>query len=36
MQDYHQTEKSGRSFNDNRVALDECLDVIGSGPVRRG
>ena len=28
--DYHQTEKEGRSFNDNRVALDECLDVVGA------
>ena len=28
--DYHQTEKEGRSFNDNRVALDDYLDVVGA------
>ena len=28
--DYHQTEKKGRSFNDNRVALDDYLDVVGA------
>ena len=28
--DYHQTEKKGRSFNDNRVALDDYLDVAGA------
>jgi len=28
--DYHEREKSGRSFNDNRVDLNECLDVIGT------
>ena len=28
--DYHQTEKEGRSFNDNRVALDDYLDVAGA------
>ena len=28
-EDYHEREKSGRSFNDNRVALNECLDVVG-------
>lgn len=30
MADYHQTEKEGRSFNDNRVALDDYLDVAGA------
>ena len=29
-EDYHEREKSGRSFNDNRVDLNECLDVIGT------
>lgn len=28
--DYHETEKKGRSFNDNRVALDDYLDVVGA------
>ena len=28
--DYHQTEKEGRSFNDNRVALDDYRDVVGA------
>ena len=28
--DYHQKEKEGRSFNDNRVALDDYLDVVGA------
>ena len=28
--DYHQTEKEGRSFNDNRVVLDDYLDVVGA------
>ena len=28
--DYHQTEKKSRSFNDNRVALDDYLDVVGA------
>ena len=29
-EDYHEREKSGRSFNDNRVDLNECLDVVGA------
>ena len=29
-EDYHEREKSGRSFNDNRMDLNECLDVIGT------
>ena len=29
-EDYHEREKSGRSFNNNRVDLNECLDVIGT------
>ena len=29
-EDYHEREKSGRSFNDNRVALDDYLDVVGA------
>ena len=28
--DYHEIEKEGRSFNDNRVALDDYLDVVGA------
>lgn len=29
-EDYHEREKRGRSFNDNRVALDDYLDVVGA------
>ena len=28
--DYHETEKKGRSFNYNRVDLDDYLDVVGA------
>ncbi len=31
-EDYHETEKRGRSFNDKQVDLDDYLDVAGAVP----
>ena len=31
-EDYHETEKRGRSFNDKQVNLDDYLDVAGAVP----
>ena len=31
-EDYHETEKRGRSFNDKQVDLDDYLDVVGAVP----